>query len=119
MKTLTSIILLLGLSAITTPGFAMEKSPEKTSPFPVKSPTQSTGNHFELKKKDYKRTSYPTVRLLGPIDFSIEENYSVKRFQNLTASRAQLVSNPDISRSFETDQYYKSTVAKAGFKFKF
>ena len=119
MKTLTSIIFLFSLSAMATPSFAMETPLEKTSQLQVKSAPKTTGQSFELKKTNYKRTKYPNVRLLGAIDFSIEEDYSVRRFRNVTASRAQLVSNPNISRNFETDHYYKATVAKAGFKFKF
>ncbi len=119
MKTLASIMLLFSLSAMATPSFAMGTALKQTSQLQVKSAPKTTRPSFELKKTNYKRTKYPNVRLLGPIDFSIEEDYSVRRFRNVTASRAQLVSDPNISKNFETDQYYKATVAKASFKFKF
>ena len=78
MKTLASIMLLFSLSAMATPSFAMGTALKQTSQLQVKSAPKTTRPSFELKKTNYKRTKYPNVRLLGPIDFSIEEDYSVR-----------------------------------------
>lgn len=76
---------------------------------------------FSKFKKDYMKddvTSYSTP-LLGPINFSVMDEYTQARFENTSNYRGNLVFSKERDSHFDYNLYQVTTVAGPNVKFSF
>jgi hypothetical protein len=113
--------LAIGILALPAVSHAMETDFQKTNTGAVESKILTEQAPLKLSKNKYIKSSFKeiNVSLLGPIRFTVEDNYVQRRFETFDTSRAQLVRNPKQPSNYQINDYYKSTIAKTGFKFKF
>jgi hypothetical protein len=113
--------LVLSLTSISSAGFAMETDQAVYTSKVEQNYIQAASKEVRTLKTDYMKETYRDVKfdLIGPLKFSIDDHYVERRFTNVDTSRAERVRNPYQTNEFSNSTYYRATVAKAGFKFKF
>ena len=121
MKPLLSIGIIIGLMALPAVSHAMETDYQGATPAVTQSKSLTEPAPLKFSKGEYMKSSYKDIKvsLLGPIRFTIEDDYVQKHFENFSTSRSQLVKKTEQSGAYGIDKYYKSTIAKTGFKIKF
>ena len=78
---------------------------------PVSLPAQNT-DFMKTSLKDFK------VKLIGPLNLSVSEDYSKRHFKHLDTNTSKPVMSP-YENTIGSSTYYSGTIAKTGFKFKF
>ena len=76
---------------------------------------------LSLHNGDYMKETYRDVKveLIGPLNFTLDDDYSQKRFTNLSAKRGQSVRGPYETGAYIGHTHYSSIIAKTGFTLKF
>jgi len=83
--------------------------------------TQPNTPALNIYKIEYMKSTYRDfeLNLVGPLKISFADDHSQRHFTNLNSSKAKRVRTPFGTNTYENTIYYRSTVAKTGFKIKF
>lgn len=120
----------VGVAIATVSIFGMAHASEyvlttTAAPQSVQAPTvvisQAPQRTLRLHDGAYMKTTYRDfkVRLVGPFNITVDDDHIQQRFTNLNSFRAQRVRSPYETNAYTAPSYYRSTIAKTGFKFKF